>query len=84
MDLIVTMLIGHRTLLELLLPGNTPGELLLAVLIGTAGALLARFVGERGKWFEDGDPQSFVAAAAGAIIVLLIYGAVGRQKNERK
>ena len=46
-NLVVTILIGVGVgvMVELLLPGHTLGELALAVCLGIAGALLARYVG---------------------------------------
>jgi uncharacterized membrane protein YeaQ/YmgE (transglycosylase-associated protein family) len=85
MNLLVSILIGLGigVMVELLLPGHTPSELVLAIFLGVAGALLARFVGEWGGWFESDDPQSFVAAGIGAIIVLLLYGAFFRRNRRR-
>ncbi len=86
MNLVVSILIGLAigVMVELLLPGHTPSELVLAILLGVAGALLARFVGERGGWFGTEEPASFVASALGAIIVLLLYGAFFRRGKHRE
>jgi len=85
-DLVVTILIGVAmgVMVELLLPGHTMGELLLAMLLGVAGALVAQFVGARGGWFEPSDPAAFVASAIGAIIVLVLYGLLFRRGHPRK
>ena len=82
MNLAVTILIGVGVgvMVELVLPGHTFSELLLAVCLGTAGALLARYVGEAGGWFEASAPESFVAAALGAVMVLFLYGALFRRR----
>ena len=47
MDLVMTILIGLAmgVMVELLLPGHTFAELVLAMVLGIAGALLARLVG---------------------------------------
>ena len=83
MNLVITMLIGLGigTMVELLLPGHSKSELVLAVLLGIAGAVLARLVGERGGWFTKADPASFVGSALGAIVVLLVYGALFRRRH---
>jgi len=79
----MTMLIGVGigVMVELLLPGHTLAELLLAMLLGTAGALVARLLGEKAGWFEAGDPATFIAAATGAIIVLILYGLLFRRSH---
>ncbi|HWX19213.1 MAG TPA: hypothetical protein VN578_04805 [Candidatus Binatia bacterium] len=48
MNVLISILIsvGIGVMVELLLPGHTPAELTLAVLLGIAGALLARYTGE--------------------------------------
>ncbi len=81
MDLMVAVMIGVAigAMVELLLPGHTPSELVLAIFLGIAGSLLARLIGIRAGAFESGDPESFVASALGAIITLLLYGAFFRR-----
>ncbi len=81
MDLIVSVMIGLGigVMVELLLPGHTPAELVLAIFLGVAGALVARLVGIRAGWFDSGDPESFVASALGAVITLLLYWAFFRR-----
>lgn len=86
MNLVVSILIGVAVgvMVELLLPGHTPGELALAILLGVVGALLARYVGERGGWFGAEEPESFVASALGAVIILLVYGGLFRRGKWRR
>ena len=85
MNLAVTILIGVGVgvLVELLLPRHTLSELLLAVLVGVAGALLARHIGERAGWFGTDEPDSFVASACGAIFLVLIYATLFRRRKKR-
>lgn len=64
---------------ELLLPGHTAGELFLAMMLGVAGALLSRYIGERTDWWEVEAPESYVAAACGSIAILLLYGVFFRR-----
>jgi uncharacterized membrane protein YeaQ/YmgE (transglycosylase-associated protein family) len=54
-------------------------ELVQAMLLGIAGALLARFIGERAGWFGTQDAESFIASLFGAIIVLVLYGLLFRR-----
>jgi uncharacterized membrane protein YeaQ/YmgE (transglycosylase-associated protein family) len=86
MSLAVTILIGLGigVMVELLLPGHTPSELVLAICLGTAGALLARFVGELGGWVGGEEPMCFVASALGAVIILLLYGLCFRSRRRRR
>jgi len=70
-------------MVELLLPGHTPGELILAMMLGVAGALLARYIGELAGWVGPGEPGSFLASIVGAIAILLLYGALFRRGYRR-
>jgi uncharacterized membrane protein YeaQ/YmgE (transglycosylase-associated protein family) len=66
-------------MVELLLPAHTPGELVLAMVLGIAGALLARYIGEIAGWYGTNEPASFLASSVGAILVLLLYGGLFRR-----
>jgi len=83
MNLIVTILIGLASgaMVELLLPGHKPSELVLAMLLGIAGALLARLAGYWLEWYGSDEPGEFVLSVMGAIFVLLLYGAVFRRRT---
>jgi uncharacterized membrane protein YeaQ/YmgE (transglycosylase-associated protein family) len=74
MDLVLVILIGLGTgaMVELLLPGHTVAELFLAMVLGIAGALVARYVAAIAGWCGPGEPASFVSSSAGAILFLLI------------
>jgi len=86
MNLAVVILIGMGigTMVELLLPGHHFTELLLAMLLGVAGALLARFVGEALGLFGPEDPAAFVSAGIGSIVVLVAWGLLFRRNHRRK
>ncbi len=83
MDLAVTIVIGLGigVMVELLLPGHTPGELFLAMVLGVAGAMLARYLGEIAGRYGTAEPASFLASVMGAIIMLLIYGGLFRRRH---
>jgi len=84
MDLLVTVVIGLGigVMVELLLPGHTPSELVLAMILGITGALLARYLGAFTGWYSPGEPESFLASLLAAVAVLLLYGALFR-RNKR-
>ena len=84
MDVIVTILIGLSVgvMVELLLPGHTASELALAILLGVAGSLVARFLGFWLGWYESNEALGFTASVLGAAIVLLLYGAFFRRKRK--
>ena len=83
MNLIVTILIGLAVgvMVELLLPGHNAAELFLAMLLGIAGALLARMAGYWLEWYGADEPAQFLFSVLGAIFVLLLYGAAFRKRR---
>ncbi len=58
---------------KLLMPGKDPGGCIITILLGIAGALLAGFLGKTIGWYDEGEGAGFVAAIAGAFLILLIY-----------
>ena len=85
MNLAIIILIGLGigTFVELLFPGHNTSELVLAMLLGVAGALLSLFFGELFGFYDANEAKGFIGAAIGSIVVLLIYGAVFRRGKRR-
>jgi len=83
MDLVVVILIGLGTgiMVELLLPGHTMAELFLAMVLGVAGALVARYAGTMAGWYSPEEPASFLSSCLGGILMLLIYGGLFRRNR---
>lgn len=71
---------------KLILPGRQGGGWLITLVLGVVGALLGGFIGSllfnRGleEFFDIG---TWLLAIGGAIIVLLIYGALTGRKGSR-
>lgn len=64
-----------------LLPGKQAMGFLLTTVLGIVGALLATWAGRAMGWYTDGAAAGFIASTLGAIVVLLIYGAIaGRSR----
>ena len=58
---------------KLLMPGRDPGGLLVTMLLGIAGAIVAGFIGRALGWYEPGEAAGFVMATLGAILLLFVY-----------
>ena len=73
--LIVGLLVG--ALARLLMPGRHPGGLLMTLLLGVAGSVVAGFIG-RGMGFYDvpGAGPGIFASLLGALALLFTYRAV--------
>ena len=58
---------------KLLMPGRDPGGLLVTMLLGIAGAIVAGFIGRALGWYEAGEAAGFIMATLGAILLLFVY-----------
>lgn len=56
-------------IMRLVTADRTPGGMIVAVLLGIAGALLAGFLGQVAVGYRPGDPAGWAAAAVGALAV---------------
>jgi uncharacterized membrane protein YeaQ/YmgE (transglycosylase-associated protein family) len=75
--LIVGLVIG--ALAKLVMPGRDPGGVIVTMLIGIAGSIIAGFIGRAAGWYAEGQPAGFIASIVGAVVLLAIYRAlVGR------
>lgn len=78
--LIIGLVIG--ALAKLIMPGKDPGGILITMLIGVAGSLIAGFLGRSLGWYSEGESAGFIASIIGALILLGIYRAVvGRNRR---
>jgi len=86
MDLLIVVLIGTGIgiMVELLRPGHTVSELLLAVALAVAGALAAHYIGALADWYSAGEPTSFLASCVGAIVILLTWGVFFRRHQHQQ
>ncbi len=77
--LIIGLVVG--ALAKLIMPGKDPGGIIVTMLIGIVGALLAGFLGRAIGWYREGEPAGFIASVIGAILLLAIYRMVtGRRR----
>ena len=75
MGLLWTLVIGLvvGALAKLIMPGKDPGGIIITIILGIAGALLARFLGQAVGWYGEGETAGFIASLAGALILLWVY-----------
>lgn len=58
---------------KLVMPGRDPGGILVTMMLGIAGALVAGFLGKSLGWYGAGEAAGFVMATLGAVLLLFIY-----------
>jgi uncharacterized membrane protein YeaQ/YmgE (transglycosylase-associated protein family) len=78
--LIVGLVVG--ALAKLIMPGRDPGGIIVTMLLGVAGAFVARFLGHAVGMYQTADTgPGIVASIVGALILLAIYRvAIGRRR----
>src|SRR4051812_46255190 len=70
--LIIGLVVG--AIAKLIMPGRDPGGIIVTMLIGVAGALLAGFLGRALGWYSDpGEGPGIIASIGGALILLFLY-----------
>lgn len=77
-----TILIGllAGALAKLVMPGKDPGGILITILLGIAGAVLANFLGRSLGWYDGERGAGLIAATLGAILILWIYRVTTRRR----
>ncbi len=65
---------------KLLMPGKDPGGMVITILLGIAGAVLMTLLGRILGYYDAQEGAHFIAAVAGAIILLAIYRAIQRAR----
>jgi len=84
MGVIWTILIGliAGVLAKLITPGdNEPSGFILTTILGIVGAFVATFLGQALGWYEAGEGAGLIGATVGAIIVLLVWGALAGRRS---
>jgi uncharacterized membrane protein YeaQ/YmgE (transglycosylase-associated protein family) len=82
--IIWTIIIGFiaGVIAKLVTPGsNEPSGFILTTILGIAGAFVASWLGQALGWYGPEEGAGLIGSVVGAIIVLLIWAAVMRQRT---
>ena len=72
--IVIGLLVG--VVAKVLMPGRCPGGVVITILIGIAGSVIAGFLGRSIGWYGDGEPAGIFASIVGAIVLLFVYRAL--------
>jgi uncharacterized membrane protein YeaQ/YmgE (transglycosylase-associated protein family) len=84
MGIIWTIIIGFiaGVLAKLITPGeNEPSGFILTTILGIVGAFVATYLGQALGWYHAGEGAGLIGATVGAIVVLLIWGAIAGRRG---
>jgi uncharacterized membrane protein YeaQ/YmgE (transglycosylase-associated protein family) len=82
MGIIWTIIIGFLAGLvaKFIVPGRKePSGFILTTVLGIVGAVIATFLGQALGWYRAGEGAGFIGAVVGAIILLVIWGALQKR-----
>jgi uncharacterized membrane protein YeaQ/YmgE (transglycosylase-associated protein family) len=82
MEIIYAILIGLVVgiIAKFMMPGNDPGGFVITTLLGIAGSIIAKYIGQAIGWYRAGEPAGFIAAVFGAMILLGLYRIVAGRR----
>jgi uncharacterized membrane protein YeaQ/YmgE (transglycosylase-associated protein family) len=82
MHIIWTLLIGFLAgaIAKLLMPGKDPGGFIITIVLGMAGALVAKLLGQALGFYQSTDSAGFIASIVGAVILLAIYRLITKRR----
>lgn len=83
MGLIWTIIIGFLAgiVAKFVTPGsNEPSGFILTTILGIVGAVVATYLGQAMGWYAPGQGAGFIGAVVGAVIVLVVWGAISGRR----
>ena len=69
--LIIGLVVG--AVAKFVMPGKDPGGIIVTMLIGVAGSLIATFLGRMLGMYRAGQSAGFIMSVLGAILLLWVY-----------
>ena len=83
MGIIWAIIIGFVAglIARFIVPGDRePKGFILTTVLGIVGSVLATWLGQAIGWYGPNDGAGFIGAIVGAVIILLIWGALARRR----
>jgi uncharacterized membrane protein YeaQ/YmgE (transglycosylase-associated protein family) len=80
MHVIVTILIGLVVglIAKFIMPGRDPGGVIMAIVIGIAGSLIATYGGQALGLYQPGQTAGFIGSVVGAVVFLILLRLIRR------
>ncbi len=75
MEIIWMLLIGLvvGAIAKFLMPGKDPGGMIITILLGIIGSVVAGYLGSAMGLYRSGEPAGFIASVLGAMLLLFLY-----------
>jgi uncharacterized membrane protein YeaQ/YmgE (transglycosylase-associated protein family) len=66
---------------KMMMPGKDPGGIIITILLGIAGSVLGRWVGQALGFYGPDEAAGFLMSLVGAVLLLAIYRAMTGRKG---
>lgn len=76
--LIIGLVIG--ALAKLVMPGRDGGGIVITMLLGVAGSIIANLIGHAAGWYRAEESAGLIASVIGALVLLGIYRAATHRR----
>jgi uncharacterized membrane protein YeaQ/YmgE (transglycosylase-associated protein family) len=75
LTLLWTLLIGLviGAVAKFLMPGKDPGGIVITMILGVVGSILATYLGQAIGWYQAGQAAGFFMSVLGAMLLLVLY-----------
>jgi uncharacterized membrane protein YeaQ/YmgE (transglycosylase-associated protein family) len=78
--LFIGLIVG--ALAKLVMPGRDPGGIIVTMLLGVAGSMIAMLLGRTMGWYDHpGEGPGILASILGSVALLAIYRAATRRRR---
>jgi uncharacterized membrane protein YeaQ/YmgE (transglycosylase-associated protein family) len=74
-SLIGTLLVGLivGAIAKFVMPGKDPGGIIVTMLLGIAGSVVASYLGRALGWYQEGQTAGWIMSILGAVLLLFLY-----------
>jgi uncharacterized membrane protein YeaQ/YmgE (transglycosylase-associated protein family) len=66
---------------KFLMPGKDPGGIIVTMLLGIAGSLVATWLGRVVGLYQERQSAGFIMSVAGAVLLLALYRIIARRRS---
>lgn len=70
-SILIGLIVG--AVAKFFMPGKDPGGIIVTILLGIVGAMVAGWLGSAVGFYREGEPVGFIAAVLGSMILLYGY-----------
>jgi len=78
-EALIGLIIG--AVAKLLMPGKDPGGIVVTIILGILGSVVASYLGQAVGWYQPGQSAGFIMSVLGALLLLAIYHFFRRSKS---